>query len=211
MISKILNEIGKTKIISIIRGIEEKDFENTLNSLYKGGIRCIEITMNTSSALNMIEKAKKLYGDKILVGAGTVLEEVSCRESIIAGADFVLAPTLSTKVIEMCNIYSKLAVPGVFTPTEILTAKSAGAQLIKVFPVSTVGPQYIKDILSPLNDVNLLPVGGVNADNVCDYIKAGSYAVGIGSCLVNAKSVSQGNFSELENYAKEIISKIQSI
>lgn len=208
-ISDILNGIYKTGVISIIRGIDSKYLEQTLQALYEGGVRCVEITMNTGDALGMIEKTKALYGDKFLVGAGTVLDEITARQAILAGADFILAPTLDKNVIEMCNLYEKLAVPGVFTPTEALEAKKAGAQLIKVFPVTTLGPQYIKDILGPLDQLNLLPVGGVSEENASAYIKAGAFAVGIGSCLVSKKDVENQQFEEIRKKAKVIIDQIK--
>lgn len=208
-INDILSGIKECGVISIIRGIDSKYLEQTLEALYKGGIRCVEITMNTSNALEMIERTKKIYGDKFLVGAGTVLDEVTVRQAILAGADFILAPTLSTKVIEMCNLYEKLAVPGVFTPTEVLEAKKAGAQLIKVFPVTTLGPQYIKDILGPIDHVNLLPVGGVSEENAAEYIKAGAVAVGIGSCLVSKKDVENQQFDLISQRAKSIVDQLK--
>lgn len=208
-IGDILNGIKECGVISIIRGIDSKYLEQTLDALYKGGIRCVEITMNTGDALEMIEKTKKIYGDKFLVGAGTVLDEITARQAILAGADFILAPTLSKKVIEMCNLYEKLAVPGVFTPTEVLEAKKAGAQLIKVFPVTTLGPQYIKDILGPIEHVNLLPVGGVSEENVADYMKAGAFAVGVGSSLVSKRDVNNQQFELICQRAKSILEQIK--
>jgi len=208
MVSDILKKIYETGVISIIRGVDERFLKDTLNALYSGGVCCVEIAMNTDGAFSMIEKAKELYGDKMLIGAGTVLEEVSARDAILAGADFILSPALNVKMIEMCSLYSKLAVPGVFTPTEVLTAKLAGAQLIKIFPVSVVGPQYIKDLLGPLNNLNLLPVGGVSGKNTRDYIKAGSFAVGIGSCLVNKSVVEGGDFEGIRTRARDIVQQV---
>lgn len=208
-INDILNGITESGVISIIRGIDSKHLQQTLEALYEGGIRCVEITMNTGDALEMIELTKRIYGDKFLVGAGTVLDEVTARQAILAGADFILAPTLSTEVIKMCNLYEKLAVPGVLTPTEVLEAKKAGAQLIKVFPVTTLGPQYIKDILGPIDHVNLLPVGGVSEENAADYINAGAIAVGIGSCLVSKKDVENQQFELISQRAKSIVEQIK--
>src|SRR5690554_4766635 len=126
MVAQILRILGEHKLVSIIRGVEEKDAIKTVEALYQGGIRAVEITMNTRGALRMIETVKAVYGDKMMIGAGTVLDTENAASAITAGADFILSPTLSTKVIETCNRYSKLAVPGVLTPTEILTAWEAG-------------------------------------------------------------------------------------
>jgi len=209
MINSILNRIAETRIIAIIRGTAPDLLEPTLEALLKGGIQCVEITMDTPDALKMIEFTKVHYGSRLMVGAGTVLDAVTARLAIIAGADFVLSPTLSIEMIQMCNTYGKLAVPGVFTPTEALTAYQAGAQLIKVFPVGTVGPDYIKDIKGPLKQLNLIPVGGVSLENAAAFKKAGAFALGIGSCLVNNKLQNDGNFEEITNTAQQFIKIMQ--
>jgi len=205
----ILNTIGQTKIISILRGIPKASISATVEALYNGGIRCVEITMDTPDALSMIQMVRGSFGDKMLVGAGTVLDAQTARSTILAGADFVLSPTLCTKMIEMCNTYGKLAVPGVFTPTEALTAVQAGALLVKIFPVSSVGPAYVKDLLAPLPQIRALPVGGVDANNAVDYIKSGAFAVGIGSSLVTQKDVANGNFAEIAARANILTNNIQ--
>ena len=204
----ILNTIGQTKVISILRGIPKASLTATVEALYSGGIRCVEITMDSPDALAMISMVCENFGNKMLVGAGTVLDAQTARNTILAGADFVLSPTLCTKVIEMCNTYGKLAVPGVFTPTEALTAVQAGALLVKIFPVSSVGPAYVKDLLGPLPQIRALPVGGVDANNAADYIKSGAFAVGIGSSLVNKKDVANGNFAEIAALANKVLINI---
>lgn len=208
MISSILEKIYKTGVVACIRKVDKRYLKNTLDALYDGGICCVEIAMNSPKALLMIEEAKDLYGDKMLLGAGTVLEETTARSAILAGADFILSPALNIKMIEICNLYSKLAVPGAFTATEVLTAKRAGAQLIKIFPVTVMGPQYIKDLLGPLDDVNLLPMGGVSEKNAKDFIKAGAFALGIGSSLVNKSAVERGDFEGIRNHARDIIQQV---
>jgi 2-dehydro-3-deoxyphosphogluconate aldolase/(4S)-4-hydroxy-2-oxoglutarate aldolase len=210
MISNILEKVYETGVIACIRKVDQRYLKDTLDALYSGGVCCVEIAMNTPGALSMIEKAKELYGDKMLFGAGTVLEEVTARNAILAGSDFILSPALNVKMIEVCNLYSKLAVPGAFTATEVLTAKLAGAQLIKVFPVTVMGPQYIKDLLGPLDDLNLLPMGGVSEKNAKDFIKAGAFALGIGSCLVNKSAVEKGDFEGIRTRAQEIIRQVKA-
>ena len=209
VIVKILNTIGETKVISILRKIPKAKLNPTIEALYKGGVRCVEITMDSPDALDMISEVRENYGDMMLVGAGTALEASTARSAILAGADFVLSPTLCTKMIEMCNTYGKLAVPGIFTPTEALTAVQAGAQLVKIFPVSSVGPVYVKDLLGPLSQIRVLPVGGVDAENAASYIKSGAFAVGIGSCLVNSSDVANGNFAEIAFRANLILNNIK--
>ena len=171
MVAELLRIISKYKLVAIVRGIEEKDVDKVVEALYQAGIRAVEIAMNTSGALRMIEAVKDKFGEKMLIGAGTVLDPESARNSIQAGADFILSPTLSLPVIEMCNRYSKLAVPGVLTPTEILTAWEAGAQLVKIFPARAFGPKYIRDIKGPLPQVEMMAVGGVSLENAEDFTR----------------------------------------
>jgi 2-dehydro-3-deoxyphosphogluconate aldolase/(4S)-4-hydroxy-2-oxoglutarate aldolase len=139
------------------------------------------------------------------VGSGTVLDPETARAAILAGADFILSPTLSTKVIEVCHRYGKLAIPGVFTPTEILTAWEAGARLVKVFPARVLGPEFLKDVKGPLSQVELMPVGGVSKENAADFIHCGAHSLGIGSQLVNVSRVKQGQFGEIAEKAAEFV------
>jgi 2-dehydro-3-deoxyphosphogluconate aldolase/(4S)-4-hydroxy-2-oxoglutarate aldolase len=207
----IFQNIGDTAVISIVRKIPIENILDTVEALYLGGIRCVEITMDSPKGLDMVERVRDNYQDKMLIGAGTVLDSETARCAILSGADFILSPTLCTKVIEMCNTYGKLAVPGVFTPTEALTAVRAGAQLVKIFPVSSVGPSYIKDIMGPLEQVKMLAVGGVNADNAAEYIKCGAYALGVGSCLVNKQDVLDSKFDMITSRAATIINNVKNI
>lgn len=208
MLCDIMAEIRASGAIAIIRGIKKEHLRDTVRALIDGGISCVEITLNTPAALGMIAEAKEQFGGEITAGAGTVLEEISAREAILAGADFVLAPTLDLRVIALCNTYAKLAVPGCFTPTEALTAAQAGAQLIKIFPVGSVGPTYIKDLLAPLPQLNLLPVGGVGLENAAAFMQAGAYALGVGSCLVNPRVTAEGRFAEITATALELRRRI---
>src|SRR5690554_1957624 len=209
MVANILKILGEHKLVSIVRGVEEKDAIKIGEALYQGGIRAIEITMNTTGALRMIERVKDSFGDKMIIGAGTVLNNENAVNAINAGADFILSPTLSLRVIEACNRYSKLAVPGVLTPTEILTAWEAGAQLVKVFPARVFGPKYIKDIKGPLPQVEIMPVGGISQENASDFMKNGAYALGIGSALVNPEWASKGEFRKITDAAKAFVSAVR--
>lgn len=199
-----LEIIGETGVISIIRGIVGESAERAIDALVSGGVRCLEITMNTRGALDLIRAARGRHPD-IAVGAGTVLSVADARKAIAAGADFVLAPTLSAPVIRYCNRRDALPVPGVFTPTELLDASLAGALLIKVFPAGSVGPGYIKDLLGPLDGMKLLPVGGITLENTADFMKAGAFAVGVGSSLANPRLAEEGNFAEIESRAARFI------
>jgi 2-dehydro-3-deoxyphosphogluconate aldolase/(4S)-4-hydroxy-2-oxoglutarate aldolase len=199
-IEQALAVIAETKVISIIRGVEEEHAPFVIDALAKGGIRCLEITMNTPGALDMIEQASQ--NPKLLVGAGTVLDVASARESIRRGARFVLSPSLDVKVITYCLDHGVLPVPGVFTPTEMYTAHKAGSPLIKIFPAGSVGPQYIKDQLGPFKGMRLLPVGGVSVENTAAFIQAGAFAVGVGSYLANPDLAKKKAWESITSRAK---------
>jgi 2-dehydro-3-deoxyphosphogluconate aldolase/(4S)-4-hydroxy-2-oxoglutarate aldolase len=159
--------------------------------------------MNTNQSLAIIEKAR--LDESLLVGAGTVLDVNMARECIIAGAQFVLSPLLDIKVIEYCLSHDVLPVPGVFTPTELYSAHRCGAPLLKIFPAGGVGPQYIKDLLGPFNGMKLLPVGGVSVENTAAFMKAGSFAVGVGSYLANPELSKQKAWETITQRAKLFI------
>jgi len=207
----ILQKLGEYGLVSIVRGVKEDAALHTAEALYRGGIRAMEITMNTSGALRMLENIKEAYGDKMLIGAGTVLDPENAVNAIQAGADFVLSPTLSIRVIETCNRYSRLAVPGVLTPTEILTAWEAGAQLVKIFPARVFGPKYIQDIKRPLPQVEMMPVGGVSLKNAADFMKNGAYALGIGSALVNPEWTGRGEFEKITQAAATFVKIVNGV
>lgn len=211
MIRDILGCIAKTKIVSIIRGIDEAHINDTVKALYNGGIRNVEITFDTPGAARMIEGVKKMLGEKMIIGAGTVLDAETARIAILSGADFILSPSLSMGVIEICSRYSKLAVPGVLTPTEIATAWQAGAQLVKLFPARAFGATYIKDVKAPLKQIEVMAVGGISIANAAEYIKSGAMSVGIGSELVNSKIVYEGNYDILTQKSAQIIENVNTV
>lgn len=206
----VLEEIKKTKLVAIIRGDSSEGLENTVSSLYAGGIRVIEVTMNTPGALNGIEKMKTLYPD-LLVGAGTVLDSETARLAILSGASFLLTPTLKKETIEAANRYNVPIVPGVFTPTEALTAYEYGAKMVKIFPIRSLGSKYLSDLKGPLPYIQTMVVGGVSLDNAEEYLRAGASSLGIGSSLVDDKLIQQGDFGEIERRAArfvEIVNKV---
>lgn len=209
MLRNILNCIAQTGIVSIIRGIDEAYIDNTVKALYNGGIRNVEITFDTPGAVRMIENVKNLFGEKMLVGAGTVLDAETARTAILSGADFILSPSLSAGVIEMCSRYGKLAVPGVLTPTEVITAWELGAQLVKIFPAGAFGPTYIKDIKAPLKQIEIMAVGGINISNAAEFIKSGAMSVGVGSELVNRRIVYEGNYDLITKNSIQFVESIK--
>jgi len=210
MLPQIYSQIAETGVVSIIRGWEGPIVDNTVQALYEGGIRAVEITFNTPGAAGIIERLKKEYSGKMIIGAGTVLDPETARIAILAGADYILSPSLNLKVIEVCNRYGKLAVPGVLTPTEVVNAMEAGAQIVKLFPARAFGPVYIKDLKSPLNQVEIMAVGGITIENAGEYIKNGAMSVGVGSELVNAKLITAGNYGEISRKAALILENIKA-
>jgi 2-dehydro-3-deoxyphosphogluconate aldolase / (4S)-4-hydroxy-2-oxoglutarate aldolase len=208
----VLSTIKEDKLIAIIRGSEPEDALQIARALYAGGVRAIEITLNSPNALVSIEKVSKELGDKIVVGAGTVLDPESARSALIAGAQFILSPSLNADTIKMTKRYGAISIPGAFTPTEILSAYEEGGDIIKVFPSTSLGPDFVKDIHGPLPHIPLLPTGGVDLSNIAEYIQKGAAGVGLGSSLVNSKeSVTEEFLIRLTNTAREFKSKVESV
>ena len=199
---EIVSTLLQEKVTAIVRGIPADKVCLVADALLAGGVRCIEVTFNTPGAADMIRALKRDYGSKMLVGAGTVLDTETCKTAIDAGADFSLTPALNTAVITMCNRYGKVAVPGVMTPTEILTAMEAGAEIVKVFPAGSLGTSYIKDVLGPLNHAAIMAVGGVDADNAAAFFKAGAKCIGVGSALVSKALIESGDYAAITTRAQ---------
>lgn len=165
--------------------------------------------MNSPSALRVIDSLAVEFGDDMMIGAGTVLDPESARAALLAGARYIFSPTLDLRTIEMTKRYGAVSIPGAFTPSEILAAFQAGADLIQVFPATVLGPGYIRDIHGPLPQIPLMPTGGIDETNVASYIKAGAAAVGLGSHLVNSKAeVTDAYLTELAQKAKQFIQRV---
>jgi 2-dehydro-3-deoxyphosphogluconate aldolase / (4S)-4-hydroxy-2-oxoglutarate aldolase len=195
-------------IVAIIRSQSSEQLVKVAEALYEGGIRVLEVTFTVPNALAIIADVKKSLGNKVLLGAGTVLDTETARAALLAGAEFLVSPTVNVDVIRMCNRYDKLIMPGAFTPTEILTAWEAGAEIIKLFPADVGGPSHIKAIKGPFPQVRILPTGGVTLDTMHDFLKAGACAVGLGSALVEAKAIETGNFARIRDLAGQYVAKL---
>ncbi|MCD1162733.1 MULTISPECIES: bifunctional 4-hydroxy-2-oxoglutarate aldolase/2-dehydro-3-deoxy-phosphogluconate aldolase [Peribacillus] len=205
-----LTHIFENKIISIVRGAKPEDTLKIAKALRDGGVRLIEITLNSPNALESIELISQELGEEMVVGAGTVLDPETARAALLAGSKFILSPTVHLETIKMTKRYGAVSIPGAFTPTEILTAYENGGDIIKVFPAS-VGPNYFKDIRGPLSHIPLLPTGGVTLDNITEFQKAGVVGFGIGSSLVDAKQeVNEKYLTALTQKAKSFVSAIRS-
>jgi len=204
-----LQRVLNTGIVSIIRAKSGEQLVNVAKALYEGGIDVIEVTFTVPGVLDIIAAVKKELGDRILLGAGTVLDTETARAAILAGAEFIVTPTVNPDVIKLCNRYSKVIMPGGFTPTEILTAWDAGADIVKVFPADIGGPSLLKAIAGPLPQVRLLPTGGVTLDTLPSFIKAGACAVGLGSALVEAKAVESGDMARIKSLAEQYVALLK--
>lgn len=193
---EIIEFIRTEKIIAVIRAdLKQELFFKAVRALYKGGIRCIEITMTSPNALNIIENLKKEWEENdILIGTGTVIDATTCRLAILAGTDFIVTPTLSPEVISMAKNYGVVSMCGGFTPTELLNAWQAGADFVKLFPASIGGPEYIKAVLGPLPKLPIVPTGGINQDNAHNFLEAGAVALGIGGNLVSRTLLASENY-----------------
>jgi len=196
--------IQKTGVIAIMRAKSSDQLLAAADAIKAGGVQAIEVTMTTPGALDVIRQATERYGADVLFGVGSVLDPETARGAILAGAQFVVSPTLNLKTIELCHRYSIPVVPGAYTPTEILTAWEAGADMVKVFPASVGGPAYLKAVKAPLPQIKLVPVGGVNLDNTADFIRAGAEVVAVGSALVSQKLLEAGDFATLTERARRL-------
>jgi 2-dehydro-3-deoxyphosphogluconate aldolase / (4S)-4-hydroxy-2-oxoglutarate aldolase len=196
-------------LVAIVRLKEPTELVPIAQAIEAGGVRVIEFTMGTPNALDAIHQIAHEWGDRILLGAGTVLDPETGRAALLAGAQFLVAPNFNPALIELARRYNKIIVPGAFTPTEILAAWECGADIVKVFPASTVGPQYIKDILGPLPYVRLLPTGGVTLDNIPAFIAAGAAAVAVGASLTDPKLIKEGNWTGLTEHAQRFAQAVQ--
>jgi len=206
---KNLQDIVNCGVVAIIRVASAQEAVAVCGAIAKGGVKPIEITMTVPGAIDAIKELKGAMGDNVLLGAGTVLDPETARAVVLAGAEFVVCPTLNLEVIEVCRRYSKIVVPGAFTPTEILTAWEAGADIVKVFPATVGGPRYLRDIRGPLPQIRLMPVGGVNIDNTPDFIKAGAVGVAAGTSLVDRKAVSEGKYDIITENAKKFVEAVK--
>ena len=205
---EMMDLIQKTGVIAIMRAKSSDQLLAAADAIRAGGVQVIEVTMTTPGALDVIRQATERYGADVLFGVGSVLDPESARAAILAGAQFVVSPTLNLKTIELCHRYSIPVMPGAYTSTEILTAWEAGADMVKVFPASVGGPAYLKAVKAPLPQIKLVPVGGVNLDNTADFIRAGAEVVGVGSALVSQKLLEAGDFATLTERARRLCQEV---
>jgi 2-dehydro-3-deoxyphosphogluconate aldolase / (4S)-4-hydroxy-2-oxoglutarate aldolase len=205
-----LIRLKESGLIAVIRRPKKSQIQYIAEALVEGGTGALEITLDTPEALGIIRELKEKFQNRVLVGAGTVLDAVSAKSAIDAGSDFIFCPSFDVETIQMTNRYGKISIPGVMTPTEIVQAYSAGADLLKIFPGAALGESYIKDLQGPLGHIPMIPTGGVNLDNVETFIKNGAVAVGAGGSLVDGKAIAEERYEVLTEISKEFIKRIQN-
>jgi len=203
-----LRRLEQSGVVAVIRTNSSDELLDVCGALRDGGVIAYEITMTTPGALEAISQANAKFGDQCIVGAGSVLDAETARAATLAGARFLFSPAFDPAVITVAHRYDRLAVPGAFTPTEILNAWSAGADMVKVYPAHHFGPRYFKDIRGPLPQIKLIPTGGVEIDTAADWIQAGAAAVGIGSSLVSADVIREKNWKELARRAADAVAAV---
>jgi 2-dehydro-3-deoxyphosphogluconate aldolase / (4S)-4-hydroxy-2-oxoglutarate aldolase len=196
--------------VAVIRMKEPEKLRAVADALADGGVRALEVTMTVPRALAMIEELAPRLPAGFLLGAGTVLDAETARLAILAGASFVVSPVFRPEVITTCHRYDVAVMPGCYTPTEILAAWDAGADLVKVFPATSLGPGFFRDVRGPLPQVKLMPTGGVSLDNAGDWIRAGAVAVGVGTALLDTKAIASGDYGVITANARRLVASVQS-
>src|ERR1700693_3692811 len=205
----ILSEIINIGIVPVVRTSSAESAILAIEAVYRGGIRAAEITMTVPGAVKALEKLADAFGDKLMLGAGTVLDPETARICMLAGAQFFVTPSLRISTIEMVKRYSKVICPGALTPTEVLTAWEAGADIVKIFPCGNVGgAKYIKALKGPFPQIEMIPTGGVNLETVVDFLRAGACAVAVGGELVDAKLIREGRYDLIEEKARQYLGAI---
>jgi len=204
--AEVLRRIAEVGLVPVVRAQSADEAMRAIDAIREGGVPILEITMTVPGATSLMETVAKRFGSEVLIGAGTVLDAETARACILAGAQFVVSPSLNLDTIAACRRYSVPVMPGALTPTEVVTAWTAGADVVKVFPCGAVGgASYIKALKAPLPQIELLPTGGVSLKTAADFIKAGSMALGVGADLVDLQAIRDGKAGVVTERAREFV------
>jgi 2-dehydro-3-deoxyphosphogluconate aldolase/(4S)-4-hydroxy-2-oxoglutarate aldolase len=206
----VVRAIEELGVVAVIRLQDANTLRAVVDALASGGVRVLEVTMTVPRAIEMIAEIAPALGQGFLIGAGTVLDADTAVKAIDAGATFVVSPVFKPEVVAACHAQDCPVMPGCFSPTEILNAWEAGADFVKVFPATSLGPGFLKDVRAPLPQLKLVPTGGVSIDNAGDWIRAGAAAVGVGSALIDPKVVAAGNFASMTERARRLVVNVQA-
>lgn len=205
-----LDRVLSQGIVAIIRAPSGELLADVAEALVAGGVQVMEVTFTIPGALRVLETVASRLGDRILLGAGTVLDTETARAAILSGAEFIVSPSTNVDIIQLCKRYSKLVMPGAFTPTEVITAWQAGADVVKVFPSDVHGPKYLKALRGPFPQVRLMPTGGVTLETAADFLKAGACALGVGGSLVEPKALADRDLARIESLARKFVAAVQA-
>lgn len=207
---EVISRLKDSGVVAVIRADKIETAERIVEAIVKGGITAIEVTMTVPNAFDLIRRLSEKYqGTDVLIGAGSVTDLVSAKNSIDAGAKYIVGPTFDQDVVNICNEFQVPVIPGAMSPTEVVNAMKAGADIVKIFPATLFGPKIIKAIKGPIPHASLLPTGGVNLENVQDWFKAGACAVGVGSAL--SKGWKEEKFEQITEQAKQFKEKVALI
>src|SRR5947209_7337537 len=196
-------------IVAVVRSPDADRLVDVCRALADGGVTTVEITMSVPDALTVLRRVRAALGDQVLLGAGTILDAETARAALLSGAEYLVAPTLNLDVIRLCRRYSKLVMPGAFTPTEILAAWEAGADIVKVFPADVVGPAFFKAMRGPLPQIRLMPTGGVDLTTAAAFLQAGACCLGVGGQLVEPRAVAERNFGRIRDLARQYVAVVR--
>jgi 2-dehydro-3-deoxyphosphogluconate aldolase/(4S)-4-hydroxy-2-oxoglutarate aldolase len=198
-----LKRILDCGIVAVVRAESGALLVNVVRALAEGGVTAAEITFTVPDAVEVIRQVRREVGDAVALGAGTVLDPETARAALLAGAEYIVAPTVNLDVIRLCRRYDKPVMPGALTPTEVVTAWEAGADIVKIFPADVGGPAYLKALRGPLPQVRMMPTGGVDLNTAESFLKAGACCLGVGGSLVEPKAVAAGDFARLRDLASQ--------
>jgi 2-dehydro-3-deoxyphosphogluconate aldolase / (4S)-4-hydroxy-2-oxoglutarate aldolase len=207
---RVTADLERSGVVAVIRMKDADKVQAVVDAIAEGGVRAIEVTMTVPNAIALIAALAPRMPKGFTFGAGTVLDADTAAKVIDAGAQFIVSPVFRRSLIAACHERGVPVTPGCFTPTEILDAWEAGADIVKVFPATALGPGYIKDVRAPLPQVKLMPTGGVTVENAGEWIKAGAVAVGVGSALLDAKAIEAGDYAALRARAERIVANVRS-
>jgi 2-dehydro-3-deoxyphosphogluconate aldolase / (4S)-4-hydroxy-2-oxoglutarate aldolase len=204
-----LRRILEGGIVAVVRSESSESLGKVVRALAEGGVAAAEITFTVPDAVEVIREVRRDIGDAIVLGAGTVLDPETARAALLAGAEYIVAPTVNVEVIRLCRRYDKAVMPGAFTPTEVVTAWENGADVVKVFPADVGGPAYLKALRGPLPQIRLMPTGGVDLTTAENFLKAGACCLGVGSALVDPKAIAGGDFGRIRDLAAQYVAIVQ--
>jgi 2-dehydro-3-deoxyphosphogluconate aldolase/(4S)-4-hydroxy-2-oxoglutarate aldolase len=206
--SQIVSVIEQSGVVAVIRLQDPNKLQGVVAALAEGGVKALEVTMTVPGAIGLIEQLAPTLPPGFVLGAGTILDPETARLAILAGARFVVGPVFNPEVVRLCHRYDVAAMPGCFSPTEILAAWETGADVVKVFPATALGPGYFKDVRGPLPQVKLMPTGGVSLENAGDWIRAGAVAIGVGTAMIDARAVTAGDWKVVSDKARRFVEAV---